>query len=574
MMQRARARKWHALFAGPYEVVSEETERRVYPHWVYDLRAYVGEVAPSEAEAAIPIPLESRPEQDDWVEGATREQLEAAKRARRKADAVTGATPGEDRVRWRSVYRERIPSGELRISYPPDGAVFPPNLCAPYVEWEDAINDLWQVAVEIPDRSLEWTFVTTQQRWRFPPEVWRVIREHAGAHDAHIQIKGVQRSDRYTSASEVIQASPVVRFRVSEYPVDDYIVYRLVSPQFQIQKTPDMFIRDVQSFEVEPFLSARREYCFNCHTFSSKAGTEGMMSIKMRHVVGTPASGLGIFDLTSGVGKKVTLPYPHKGFTFTSWSFSGDKLAISANQAFHSARPIIHETQELDYSWSDIAVYDLHRDRVLLVPGADSPDYIEIYPAWPPDGKRLVFSRAKAGVSARIVQYDLYVVDYNDGKGGTPIALEGASHNNKSNYFARFSPNGKWMCFCMADQGSLIECSSDLYVLPGDLRGPAHPLECNVDYAADSWHCWSSNSRWILFASKRDDGIYARLYLTQIDDEGHASPAVRVPLRKVPLATFNIPEFLANKPRMKERQIFEAIRAEAPTIALRMEKSK
>ena len=95
---RARARKWHALFDGLCEVVSESTERRVYPRWAYDLRAYVGEVIPSEAEAAIAIPLESRPKSDDWVEGATREQSEAMIRAQRKEDAVTGATPGADRV--------------------------------------------------------------------------------------------------------------------------------------------------------------------------------------------------------------------------------------------------------------------------------------------------------------------------------------------------------------------------------------------------------------------------------------------------------------------------------------------
>lgn len=71
-----------------------------------------------------------------------------------------------------------------------------------------------------------------------------------------------------------------------------------------------------------------------------------------------------------------------------------------------------------------------------------------------------------------------------------------------------------------------------------------------------------------------DNYIYARMYLTHIDDEGHASPAVRVPLRHVPLASFNIPESLAHAPRIKERQLYEAIRAEAPTITLQTEERK
>ena len=293
------------------------------------------------------------------------------------------------------------------------------------------------------------------------------------------------------------------------------------------------------------------------------------MSIKMRFTAGSgQPSGLAILDMASGEGWKAQFPFAHKGFTYMGWNSEGDKLVISANQAFTSSRPLIHETQELEYSASDIAVYDLAQDRVRLLPGASSPDYLEIYPSWTPDSRRIVFSRVTAGVSARIMRFGLYVVEYNDGTGGTAVAVEGGAHNEKSHYFARFSPDGKWLSFCMADQGSLVESSSDLYVLPGDLRGPAHRLECNAEYAADSWHSWSSNSHWLVFASKRDDGIYARLYLTQIDEEGHASPAVRIPLAEMPLESFNLPEFLAEMPQIEERQIFEVVRAEAPTMTL------
>ncbi|MFH1007198.1 MAG: hypothetical protein V1800_06825 [Candidatus Latescibacterota bacterium] len=561
-------RRLQALFIGPSEV-SEVTDRPFTLRSTYDLRAYTaaeGEMRATDLQSEMPFQEKAKGSDVAWIEGATHEQFEAMREERRMADAATGASQRENRLRWLDAYRERIPSRLLRISYPPQGAVFPPNLCEPRVEWDDATNDLWQVTLGIAETAIRQQFIATERHWRFPSDLWRIVRERPVTEEAWIQVKGIRRSDKDAKPAGVIQASQVVSFRVSKHPADNYVVYRLVVPQFQAQKTPDTFIRDLRSFEQKPFLATREQYCFSCHTFSSKTGTDGMMATKMRFTAGeTTPVGLGIVQMASGKGWKAQFPFEHKGFTYMDWNTKGDKLAISANQAFSSSRPLIHETQELEYSSSDIAVYDIAHDRVARVPGASSPDFLELYPAWTPDETRIVFSKVQNGASARTMKFDLNVVDYADGKGGVPQALEGASGNGKSNYFARFSPNGKWLSFCMADQGSLVESSSEIYVLPGDLHGSPHRLESNWPDAADSWHSWSSNSRWLIFASKRDDGIYTRLYLTEIDERGHATPAVRLPLEKMPLECFNLPEFLAQKPLISERQIFEVVRAESPT---------
>ncbi len=554
-----RERRLQELFDGPCEAV-EATDQTVYPGLAYDLQRYVRAMPGFDVESAMPFPSESTPHDFEWVDGAARGRLEAMMREKRTVDAATGAS-AVLRLRSPTVYRERRPSRLLRISYPPDHAVFPPNLCEPCVEWEDAVNDLWQVAVGISGTSLQWRSVTTQRRWEFPPEVWRVVREKAVEHDAWIQVKGVRRN-----ADRAIQASQRVRFHISRWPADEAIVYRLVSPPFNPRSTPDTFVRDLRSFETRPFLLGRRKYCFNCHTFSSKTGTSGKVGIQVRYMTGgyeLPVY-FGVYDIEEQRGWKVRLPFDVQMTTFMAWAPDQRKLAFSANQQLVTMAPIVCETQFAGEPTSDIAIYDISRNMATLLPGASDPDLLEIYPRWSPDGTSIVYCSAPAGMHPAQVRYDLRVVPVNQGEGGMSKDLPGASRNGKSNYYPRFSPDGKWLSFCRSDGGSLIKSSSDLYLLPGDLAGPAHRLECNADYAADSWHSWSSNSRWLVFASKRDDGIYARLYLTQIDDEGHASPAVRLPVKDLPLESFNIPEFVAQAPRMDERSLYEAIRVEEP----------
>ena len=119
----------------------------------------------------------------------------------------------------------------------------------------------------------------------------------------------------------------------------------------------------------------------------------------------------------------------------------------------------------------------------------------------------------------------------------------------------------------------MIRATSDLYIMPGTLSGPSHRLECNVDYAADSWYSWSANSRWIVFASKREGGVYAYLYLTHISEDGHASPAIPLPIEEKPSISFNIPEFIHNRPAIPENELFDALRVEQEPVTVQLRKS-
>ena len=563
-VHQLKQRRLQRLFAGPCEVVQPVTQP-YYPRCIYDLTDYISEVQGkhSPVEMEMPFPRESKPSEFERIGGGSREELETLMGGKKPVDAITAAT-AVLRLRSPTVYQARQPSRLLRIFYPPNGAVFPPNLCQPCVEWEDKVNDLWQITVGISGTSRQWSFVTAQHRWWFPLKLWHTIQKEAVKRDAWIQVKGIRQK-----LNGSIQASKPVHFRISPWPADEAVVYRLVAPLFIPRKTPDTFVRDIRSFRVRTFLSAHRKYCFNCHTFSSKTGTSGKLGIQSRYMAGgsyeLPVY-FGVYDIEEERGYKIRLPFGIQMTTYMAWSPEGKKLAFSANQQLVTLSPVVYETQFAGEATSDIAIYDLLRNTTYLLPGASTPDSLEIYPWWTPDGEAIVYSSVPAGLHPAQVRYDLRIIPFNDGKGGISRAISGASQNGKSNYYPRFSPDGKWFCFTKSDGGSLIKSSSDLFLLPGDLEGPARRLECNADFAADSWHSWSSNSRWLVFASKRDDGVFARLYLTQIDDEGHASPAVRLPVKNPPLESFNIPEFVAHTPTIDEDKLFEAIRVEAPAV--------
>lgn len=569
-----------ALFEGPYQVCKRE-EPEYYPRVAYNLADYLhvdGEAATESSSKGSEFATGPGEEEISWVDGDAREEVEAALRRHAGQDAVdgtTGATPVA-RLRSPSVYRDRRPSRSLQIIYPEDGALFPPNLCPPYVEWDDPRNNVWQVLVEIGGDGERLTFLATSKRWRFPRKVWQRLRAHAVSRDARLQVKGLK-LNKAGQKTGALEASEIVRFRISRDPTDNYIVYRLVSPPFSSAKTPDLFVRDIRKDEPKLFLSARRKYCVNCHCFSSKQGNVGKLSLQVRSLDAArhklPVY-LGVYDIDRGTGYRVQLPFEIQMTTYMAWSPDHTKLAFSANQKIAALKPILYETQLAGMSTSDIAIYDMTRNEAYLLPGASDPNMLEVYPRWSPDQTLIVFSRSPVGHHPAHILYDLYAVRVDGGEESVAWPVEDAVNNGRSNYFPRFSPDGKWFSFCQCDGGDLIRSSSDIYLKAGNLKGPAHRLACNVPHAADSWYSWSSNSRWIVWASKREGGIYAYLYLTHIDEAGRASPAIRLPVKRRPDASFNIPEFVAHDPGIRETDLYEAIRVEQEPRIVRERKSK
>ena len=145
-----------------------------------------------------------------------------------------------------------------------------------------------------------------------------------------------------------------------------------------------------------------------------------------------------------------------------------------------------------------------------------------------------------------------HLLPFNDGKGGVPEVLEGAAGDGRSNFFPKYSPDGKWIVFCKADSYMLLQPDSDLYIIPA-AGGVARRLRYNTA-RMNSWHSWSSNSKWLVFSSKVNTP-YTQLFLTHIDENGNDSPPVLLERFTSPDRAANIPEFVklpgdARQPRL------------------------
>ena len=242
------------------------------------------------------------------------------------------------------------------------------------------------------------------------------------------------------------------------------------------------------------------------------------------------------------VVNSIDVPYAH-GVRVLDRLYNGFYPDYGFGQVFYPTRGVL--------AW-----YSKQTNKLQPLPGADDPAYVQTSAFWSPDGKYLVYSRAAArdpypaGYKRSLyandpnetqIQYDLYRIPFNGGKGGTPERIMGASENGMSNNFPKVSPDGKWIVFVQCKNGLLMRPDSKLYIVPFE-GGEARPLESNLP-VMNSWHTWSPNGKWLAFSSK-SPSLYTHLYLTHMDEQGHASPPIVVEDATAANRAVNIPEFL------------------------------
>jgi hypothetical protein len=248
---------------------------------------------------------------------------------------------------------------------------------------------------------------------------------------------------------------------------------------------------------------------------------------------------------------------------YTAWHPSGKIAAYSLNrvlQCFHTAGLEIREVVDLD---SAILYYDVASGKVKKTAALTDKDVLECYPTWSADGKYLYYSCAPViwGDRNKVppdnylqVKYDLMRISYDieTDTWGSPEMVLSSKETGKSILLPRLSGDGKYLVFCMCDYGCfpISQQSSDLYVMEVETLKYRKIASVNSDYS-ESWHSFSSNSRWLAFSSKANGGIFTRTYFSFIDESGNFSKPFILP-QKDPeyydslLWTFSVPELITS----------------------------
>lgn len=351
---------------------------------------------------------------------------------------------------------------------------------------------------------------------------------------------------------------------VSTDEVDPYLVYRLIEPGYELWNRMGIYQRDLTSFRETPVLTNDlTDYnCMNCHAFNARNPERMLFHLREKHSGTYIADAKGVSKLTLPIinGKPQSLVYP-------SWHPSGRFVAFSLNQtkqAFHMNDRNRIEVFDLA---SDVVVYDLEEQRILTDSLLMRASAFETFPSFSPDGKTLYFCSADAQEMPRDfekVRYSLCSIRFDEQSGsfGTQVdTLYNSRIENGSVSFPRLSPDGRMLAFTVSGYGnfSIWHKDADLWLL--DLTtGEKHPMAAANSDDVESYHSWSSNGRWLVFSSRRLDGLYTHPYLVHIDETGKLGKPFVIPQEdpsfyKYMMYSFNIPELVQGKVEVDKRNV-------------------
>lgn len=399
---------------------------------------------------------------------------------------------------------------------------------------------------------------------RISPSKWRALLAEAERLTVTVAV---------TAEGVCTQYAPF-EIEVSRDSIDYGLCYRRIDPGYEYYARMGLYYYDLAENEEHILIenTLLGSSCVNCHSFAKTDPSKMMFHIR--------GNGGGTLMYLDGENKllntktdatRVSCVYP-------SWHPEGRYIAYSINdikQTFHNEPSKLLDVY--DY-WSDVVIYDTRTGQLNTYPILSDTVRMETFPSFSADGRTLYFCSAEPNKeSLPEVHYELCSVafDPETGEVGDEITTVWDGEGT-SLLFPRASYDGRYLMVTRSAYGTfpIWHKDADLWLI--DLAtGERRALdELNSDNT-ESYHSWSSSSRWVVFSSRRIDGLHTRPFIAHVDDEGRFSKPFLLPQNEPTkwydglMQSYNIPEFISAPIDISPRDI---LNAEAGAVELNARK--
>jgi len=344
--------------------------------------------------------------------------------------------------------------------------------------------------------------------------------------------------------------------------VDPYLTYRLIEPDYEIWNNVQIQQRCVENFETYALghYEQLENRCMNCHTFASQDPNLSMMYVR--------GKGGGAILNRNGKLSKLNIP----GSVYFGFSPSGRYITYSTQQIIPAFHSLASKRLEVFDAESNVFVADMEQHRIISSPLLSDSLKFETFPTFSPDGKYIYYCAADSvslPMEIKLLQYRLVRIPFNEETGTIGTQVDTLSTSKSSVCHPRISPDGRYLLYTVADYGTfpIWHPEADLQMM--DLKtGAIDSLAIVNSQKSDTYHAWSSNSHWFVFASKRDDGLYGKPYFCYIDKDGKAHKPFCLPQEHPTfydnnLKSFNAPELGKGKVPFDVDDVAKAMKQEA-----------
>jgi hypothetical protein len=390
--------------------------------------------------------------------------------------------------------------------------------------------------------------IKTGSKVYFPPKKWRTILETEKGNTLSVTVTALVNG-------QWIRYAPF-QWRIVADSIDPYLSYRLIEPGYEVWNAIQLRERNIESFDerviADNNLTGRA--CINCHIYGNQDPALSFFHVRGKHGGTMLNRGGQLRKLTLRTESMISPP------VYGAFHPSGRYGVFSTNiiqPAFHTLR---NEQMEVYDTASDLIVIDFETDRVIPFPPDTSREKpLRSFPVFSAKGDAIYYCEAPPTPlpdSIRQLRYNLHRIDFDaltGSFGRKPDTVFAASEVGLSVCHPKASPDGRYLMYTVASYGAfpIWHKEADLQMI--DLRsGEIRTLPTVNAEGADTYHSWSSDSRWFVFASRRDDGLYGKPYFSYIDTSGLAHKPFVLP-QKDPayydytLQSFNIPELSKGK---------------------------